>query len=849
MQGAAESTRQSGNDHKAKESDAARRPSSSNLSTEPPSDYSHIIRRVSNYKIDGPHKGGASNARSGGTLATVSSRTGRGASLPATKASEVLAARSARQVAMGTGRGAKAPSEASRLNDMPKLGGAARKLPSKASSSSPVRMKAGTRISATSLPAGHRRAPGQGQDPAVQAGDLLPKSEANEAGGHEDEVAAVPAVPDEVALLEEENRKLKERIKALEALHNDMADDPEKYALWWARELRMRNVHLERQLHMAAAALGATGQLKAALRTVLQDFRTKIGELKASEPISAPKQSPSENPPRRISGLSPGAATGGSSRGVSSANGRPSLRGPAKAASPSRAAAKAPASRAPSASPSSQATSGTAAAGSLRKAATPRRPSASPEARNATPPAAGQAPVAPAPPSTPRVAVTLEWLEAVEKWTAGALGQLEQAAQTVQPSEREGLGGAAANPFVVRQVAAGLEMGVPSEAADHHAGGILRPPGGNGEVANLHALEEQLVELHPRLLRMSNLLRHMVMPALSTETVSELHADFDGTLRDLFAAVRSLGRQLSPAAPPGQARSRLLEPLEPGDTPRGAGPQQSGAAADAAGAATGVNGKEPSLTSPPGSREEVGSLQTGEGKRLLRPASPGAEPPLLPDGGEVVQKLPPFADPDGGRSQALLVLDAMLQQIRQAEASWQTDRRGLEDELSFYRGCHAAQAAHVKSIMGAGREALDAVLESGHQAASALSAALSPIMKVAVELPEAPSNTELQTFFDQFRAATPPLQQSLEALSIKEGERQPSSAIMDPLEKDYRDRMQVLFGNLQSKRVAVFRQRSLSLQLTEGAPSPRQSIPPSPSPRYSQSPPILKSGSPPARLT
>lgn len=690
-----------------------------------------------------------------------------------------------------------------------------------------------------------------------------------------------PPAFDKVKVLQEENEDLRRKLVAMEATQAAMAGNPTAFEHWKFHLLRTQNAQLEDQLLVATTSLQDFGELKLQLIATAIELQQMASRLKTfeqvqvSKPVSAsrlPSSAATASSLRRtLSAATSSSEVPSSTARRLSAPSRstpssPSLRSTSPASSTSRLTTSAPRPSNPSSSARTPGTVPRSGAGTSHKTelrtarpiATPspsRSPvtgtNRSPVTGRASPSVRGSNSVEPSssaqrlvnPPSEPasasdvtqavKLAVPQEWVNNVECLAQEVLRKLSQNGSQVVESvdERElsavgppqisekGSGfrvvflPSSKNPFFLHKTeevdANGLGSG--NNSSTIQEGAVL-------DLVRLRILEAQLGGLHPRLLRITELLNSLLLPSLPSETIDAVEQEFRGVDVALHNASNALG-QLCALVPflcslggqgpslSAQISSALARPVDAAyhdDMKKCESEVDEIPMAEPVG-----NGKVSKSAKVFDSKQsEIESLE-GMIRNLLRTQ-------------------------EGMMGSDEEHLRAMLQCTRKLDLSWRNEMRALEDEIAFYRGCHAVNAAHVERITQLARSALEAVLEDSVRIIASSAVAIQQVLTALHRSHGSASEEADKHVLLQLQAAAPSLRLFVEMLPVslktvlESGDlsfpiaQDKANAVMGSLEQDYKDRLQAVFESLQAKRGEAYRQRSstgpasTSIELSSG---------------------------------
>ncbi|CAI5480026.1 unnamed protein product, partial [Closterium sp. Yama58-4] len=294
------------------------------------------------------------------------------------------------------------------------------------------------------------------------------------------------------------------------------------------------------------------------------------------------------------------------------------------------------------------------------------------------------------------------------------------------------------------------------------------------EYARVHELEGRLADLHPRLLALSSLLDHVVFPSLPAETSSAVLQEIRVAIADVYDATRALS-ELAALVPAG---AQLF----------------------------GVGTGESLMLAAAAARAEEGGGGGGEGEmmELLTAGLAG----IVGEGGG-------FGGGEAGegaRGEVQARVAEVVGRCRKVEALWRAEMSGLQEEMGFYRGCHAAQASHVKQIASAAKDALQTVLGDAHEIVSAAATSIQKrrlqILLAVTDFENEPTPEMMQQLAAKVKEEAGTLRRFAELLPQAFSAEAKVAEVFDPLEREFKERMQAVFETLQARRAALARQRS-----------------------------------------
>ncbi|CAI7802666.1 unnamed protein product [Closterium sp. NIES-53] len=323
------------------------------------------------------------------------------------------------------------------------------------------------------------------------------------------------------------------------------------------------------------------------------------------------------------------------------------------------------------------------------------------------------------------------------------------------------------------------------------------------EYARVHELEGRLADLHPRLLALSSLLDNVVFPSLPAETSSAVLQEIRVAIADVYDTTRALS-ELAALVPAG---AQLF----------GVGTGESlmlaAAAARAAGAEEGGGG------GVEGEMMEVQQRLEWERERRRREGVSVADLPsveqlltaglagIVGDGGGFGGGMG-----GGGEGEVQARVAEVVGRCRKVEALWRAEMSGLQEEMGFYRGCHAAQASHVKQIASAAKDALQTVLGDAHEIVSAAATSIQKrrlqILLAVTDFESEPTPEMMQQLAAKVKEEAGTLRRFAELLPQAFSAEAKVAEVFDPLEREFKERMQAVFETLQARRAALARQRN-----------------------------------------
>ncbi|CAI5959008.1 unnamed protein product [Closterium sp. NIES-64] len=330
----------------------------------------------------------------------------------------------------------------------------------------------------------------------------------------------------------------------------------------------------------------------------------------------------------------------------------------------------------------------------------------------------------------------------------------------------------------------------------------LPPPGSAPllEYARVHELEGRLADLHPRLLALSSLLDNVVFPSLPAETSSAVLQEIRVAIVDVYDTTRALS-ELAALVPAG---AQLF----------GVGTGESlmlAAAVARAEEGGGGGGGE-------GEMMEVQQRLEGERERRRREGVRVADLPsveqlltaglagIVGEGGGMG---------GGGEGEVQARVAEVVGRCRKVEALWRAEMSGLQEEMGFYRGCHAAQcsaASHVKQIASAAKDALQTVLGDAHEIVSAAATSIQKrrlqILLAVTDFESEPTPEMMQQLAVKVKEEAGTLRRFAELLPQAFSAEAKVAEVLDPLEREFKERMQAVFETLQARRAALARQRN-----------------------------------------
>ncbi|CAI5954528.1 unnamed protein product [Closterium sp. NIES-65] len=320
----------------------------------------------------------------------------------------------------------------------------------------------------------------------------------------------------------------------------------------------------------------------------------------------------------------------------------------------------------------------------------------------------------------------------------------------------------------------------------------LPPPGSAPllEYARVHELEGRLADLHPRLLALSSLLDNVVFPSLPAETSSAVLQEIRVAIVDVYDTTRALS-ELAALVPAG---AQLF----------GVGTGESlmlAAAAARAEEGGGGGGGE-------GEMMEVQQRLEWERERRRREGVSVADLPsveqlltaglagIVGEGGGMG---------GGGEGEVQARVAEVVGRCRKVEALWRAEMSGLQEEMGFYRGCHAAQASHVKQIASAAKDALQTVLGDAHEIVSAAATSIQKrrlqILLAVTDFESEPTPEMMQQLAVKVKEEAGTLRRFAELLPQAFSAEAKVAEVLDPLEREFKERM-------QARRAALARQRN-----------------------------------------
>ncbi|CAI6008161.1 unnamed protein product [Closterium sp. NIES-65] len=423
-----------------------------------------------------------------------------------------------------------------------------------------------------------------------------------------------------------------------------------------------------------------------------------------------------------------------------------------------------------------------------------------------------------------QVAIAKEKLEELAMWSkearekvlmllpapGGKIGELpaEEGAGKAEDAEAGGGAGGAEKTSMKAMGApelpcAGNRFMVTNEDGDPVAGiaaNLCRSIEGSApllEYARVHELEGRLADLHPRLLALSSLLDNVVFPSLPAETSSAVLQEIRVAIVDVYDTTRALS-ELAALVPAG---AQLF----------GVGTGESlmlAAAVARAEEGGGGGGGE-------GEMMEVQQRLEGERERRRREGVRVADLPsveqlltaglagIVGEGGGMG---------GGGEGEVQARVAEVVGRCRKVEALWRAEMSGLQEEMGFYRGCHAAQASHVKQIASAAKDALQTVLGDAHEIVSAAATSIQKrrlqILLAVTDFESEPTPEMMQQLAVKVKEEAGTLRRFAELLPQAFSAEAKVAEVLDPLEREFKERMQAVFETLQARRAALARQRN-----------------------------------------
>ncbi|CAI7915680.1 unnamed protein product [Closterium sp. NIES-53] len=339
------------------------------------------------------------------------------------------------------------------------------------------------------------------------------------------------------------------------------------------------------------------------------------------------------------------------------------------------------------------------------------------------------------------------------------------------------------------------------------------------EYARVHELEGRLADLHPRLLALSSLLDNVVFPSLPAETSSAVLQEIRVAIADVYDTTRALS-ELAALVPAG---AQLF----------GVGTGESlmlaAAAARAAGAEEGGGG------GVEGEMMEVQQRLEWERERRRREGVSVADLPsveqlltaglagIVGDGGGFGGGMG-----GGGEGEVQARVAEVVGRCRKVEALWRAEMSGLQEEMGFYRGCHAAQASHVKQIASAAKDALQTVLGDAHEIVSAAATSIQKILLAVTDFESEPTPEMMQQLAAKVKEEAGTLRRFAELLPQAFSAEAKVAEVFDPLEREFKERMQAkvaeVFDRLECGvremsdplGVSLTRYLSISLEMSLG---------------------------------
>ncbi|CAI5496356.1 unnamed protein product [Closterium sp. Naga37s-1] len=422
-----------------------------------------------------------------------------------------------------------------------------------------------------------------------------------------------------------------------------------------------------------------------------------------------------------------------------------------------------------------------------------------------------------------QVAIAKEKLEELAMWSkearekvlmllpapGGKIGELpaEEGAQKAEDAEEAGGAAGGAEKTSMKAMGApelpcaGNRFMATNEDGDPVAGiaaNLCRSIEGSApllEYARVHELEGRLADLHPRLLALSSLLDNVVFPSLPAETSSAVLQEIRVAIADVYDTTRALS-ELAALVPAG---AQLF----------GVGTEESlmlaAAAARAAGTEEGGGGGE-------GEMMEVQQRLEWERERRRREGVSVADLPsveqLLSAGlAGIVGEGGGFGGGvgGGGEGEVQARVAEVVGRCRKVEALWRAEMSGLQEEMGFYRGCHAAQASHVKQIASAAKDALQTVLGDAHEIVAAAATSIQKrrlqILLAVTDFESEPTPEMMQQLAAKVKEEAGTLRRFAELLPQAFSAEAKVAEVFDPLERAFKERM-------QARRAALARQRN-----------------------------------------
>ncbi|CAI5488669.1 unnamed protein product [Closterium sp. Naga37s-1] len=409
-----------------------------------------------------------------------------------------------------------------------------------------------------------------------------------------------------------------------------------------------------------------------------------------------------------------------------------------------------------------------------------------------------------------QVAIAKEKLEELAMWSkearekvlmllpapGGKVGELpaEEGAQKAEDAEAAGGAGGAEKTSMKAMGApelpcAGNRFMATNEEGDPVAGiaaNLCRSVEGSApllEYARVHELEGRLADLHPRLLALSSLLDNVVFPSLPAETSSAVLQEIRVAIADVYDTTRALS-ELAALVPAG---AQLF----------GVGTGESlmlaAAAARAAGAEEGGGGG-----GGEGEMMEVQQRLEWERERRRREGVSVADLPsieqLLTAGlAGIVGEGGGFGGGmggGGGEGEVQARVAEVVGRCRKVEALWRAEMSGLQEEMGFYRGCHAAQASHVKQIASAAKDALQTVLGDAHEIVAAAATSIQKILLAVTDFESEPTPEMMQQLAAKVKEEAGTLRRFAELLPQAFSAEAKVAEVFDPLEREFKERMQ-----------------------------------------------------------
>ncbi|CAI5500378.1 unnamed protein product [Closterium sp. Naga37s-1] len=165
----------------------------------------------------------------------------------------------------------------------------------------------------------------------------------------------------------------------------------------------------------------------------------------------------------------------------------------------------------------------------------------------------------------------------------------------------------------------------------------------------------------------------------------------------------------------------------------------------------------------------------------------------------------------GGEGEVQARVAEVVGRCRKVEALWRAEMSGLQEEMGFYRGCHAAQASHVKQIASAAKDALQTVLGDAHEIVSAAATSIQKrrlqILLAVTDFESEPTPEMMQQLAVKVKEEAGTLRRFAELLPQAFSAEAKVAEVLDPLEREFKERMQAKVAEVFDPLECKFKER------------------------------------------